>query len=87
MTAEAVPAVELAAETANERLKKSFASWFWGSMIVATFAHFGTFAFWPEMQAEDWEGFINSLSAHGKMESRPFFQFAFHPHASTHHFA
>ena len=36
MTAEAVPAA--VAETANERLKRTFSSWFWGSMIVATFA-------------------------------------------------
>ena len=51
MTAEAVPA--LTAETANERLKRTFSSWFWGSMIVATFIHGGTFAFWPELTAED----------------------------------
>jgi protein TonB len=51
MTAEAVPAV--VAETANERLKRTFSSWFWGSMIVATFIHGGTFAFWPELTAED----------------------------------
>ena len=52
MTAEAVPA-ELMAETANERLKRTFSSWFWGSMIAATLVHFGTFAFWPELTAED----------------------------------
>ena len=40
-------------ETANDRFKKSFGSWFWGSMIVATVLHFALFAFWPEMQAED----------------------------------
>ena len=51
MTAEAVPAV--VAETANERLKRTFSSWFWGSMILATFIHGGTFAFWPELTAED----------------------------------
>jgi protein TonB len=51
MTAEAVPA--LFAETANDRLKRSFSSWFWGSMIVATIMHGGTFAFWPELTAED----------------------------------
>lgn len=51
MTAEAIPAV--LAETANDRLKRSFSSWFWGSMIVATFMHGGTFAFWPELTAED----------------------------------
>jgi len=52
MTAEAVPAVE-SFETANDRLKHSFSSWFWGSMIAATFVHFAAFAFWPQLTAED----------------------------------
>ena len=47
--AEAVPAPEALGETANERLKRTFSSWFWGSMIVATVAHFSVFAFWPEL--------------------------------------
>lgn len=51
MTAEAVPAV--VAETANDRLKRTFSSWFWGSMIAATMLHAGTFAFWPELTTED----------------------------------
>ena len=51
MTAEAVPAAS--ALTANERLKQSFSSWFWASMIAATLMHGGTFAFWPELTAED----------------------------------
>jgi len=49
--AEAVPA--LLAENANDRLKRAFDSWFWGSMIVATVVHFGAFAFAPEMTTED----------------------------------
>ena len=40
-------------ETANDRFKESFSSWFWGSMIAATVMHFGVFAFWPELTAED----------------------------------
>ena len=52
MTPEAVPA-EIMAETANDRLKRTFGSWFWGSMIAATLIHGGTFAFWPELTAED----------------------------------
>lgn len=52
MTAEAVTAPEMQ-ETANDRLKSTFSSWFWGSMIAATVLHFGTFALWPELQAED----------------------------------
>ena len=50
--AEAVPAFEVH-KTANERLKLSFNSWFWGSMIAATVVHFAVFAFWPELTAED----------------------------------
>ncbi len=39
--------------TANDRFKRSFGSWFWGSMIVATVAHFAIFFFFPELTAED----------------------------------
>jgi protein TonB len=39
--------------TANDRFKDHFTYWFWGGMIAATVLHFGVFAFWPEMQAED----------------------------------
>jgi periplasmic protein TonB len=51
--AEAVPALEILEETANERLKRTFGSWFWGSMIAATMVHFGAFMFWPELTTED----------------------------------
>lgn len=50
--AEAVPN-EIFDETANDRLKQTFDSWFWGSIIAATVLHFGAFAFWPELTAED----------------------------------
>ncbi len=56
MTEEAVPAAagpSGAMLTANDRFKRSFGSWFWGSMILATVVHFSVFAFWPEMTAED----------------------------------
>jgi len=39
--------------TANDRLKESFNTWFWGSMIVATVLHFAIFQFWPDMTAAD----------------------------------
>ncbi|NNM31451.1 MAG: TonB family protein [Gemmatimonadetes bacterium] len=39
--------------TANDRFKRSFSGWFWGSMIAATALHFLVFAFWPSLQAED----------------------------------
>jgi protein TonB len=51
MTAEAVPAEFR--ETANERLKRTFKSWFWVAMIASTVVHLGMFAFWPELTAED----------------------------------
>ena len=51
--AEAQPALEILEETANERLKRTFGSWFWGSMIAATMVHFGAFMFWPELTTED----------------------------------
>ena len=62
MTAEAVPAVDVV-ETANDRLKRTFSSWFWGSMIVATVLHFSTFAFWPELTAEDFSFTSEELEA------------------------
>lgn len=39
--------------TANERFKRSFRTWFWGSMILATLLHFSLFYCWPEMTAAD----------------------------------
>ena len=61
MTAEAIPSI--LGETANDRLKRTFNSWFWGSMIAATFVHFGTFAFWPELTAEDFSFEADELEA------------------------
>lgn len=63
MTAEAVPALEIFEETANDRLKRTFASWFWGSMIAATVVHFGTFAFWPELTTDDFSFTSEELEA------------------------
>ena len=55
MNAEATPASagSVVTLTANDRFKRSFGSWFWGSMIVATVAHFAIFFFFPELTAED----------------------------------
>ena len=56
MSAQAVPAEagsSGALLTANDRFKRSFGTWFWGSMILATVVHFSVFNFWPEMTAED----------------------------------
>ena len=38
---------------ANEDFKRSFSSWFWGSMIAATAVHFLAFAYWPAMPVDD----------------------------------
>ena len=46
-------AVGEAVATANDRFKRSFRSWFWGSMIVATVLHCALFQLWPVMEAED----------------------------------
>lgn len=43
----------LVVETANDRFKKSSASWFWASMIAAVVVHFAVFALFPEMYAKD----------------------------------
>ena len=58
MNAEAIPAETPAStladfETENDRFKRSFSSWFWGSMIAATVVHFMLFQFWPTLTAED----------------------------------
>ena len=39
--------------TANDDFKRSFSSWFWGSITAATVIHFLVFALMPAMQAED----------------------------------
>ena len=53
MTAQlAVPAYD-DGNSANNRLKASFRSLFWSSIILATTAHFGVFVYWPELTVED----------------------------------
>lgn len=49
--------------TANERLKRSFGSRLWGSMIVATALHFMVFAFFPDLQAEDYSTIATEIEA------------------------
>ncbi len=55
MNAQAIPAESTAInlETENDRFKRSFGSWFWGSMITATVFHFMLFQFWPTQTADD----------------------------------
>ena len=52
-TTDELPRASLVEETANDRFKRSFSNWFWGSVIAATAIHFGIFAFFPELKAED----------------------------------
>jgi protein TonB len=59
--AEAVPAI--LDENANDRLKRTFDSWFWGSMIIATVVHFGAFTFAPEMTTDDFSFTSEELEA------------------------
>ena len=59
---EAVTALEVN-ETANEKLKRSFSSVFWASMIAATVFHFSAFAFWPELTAADFSFESEELEA------------------------
>ncbi len=55
MNAKAFPATAQidSSETQNDRFKRSFGSWFWGSMITATVFHFMLFQFWPTQTADD----------------------------------
>ena len=52
MTAKALPAVHPQV-SANDRLKSSFHSVLWGSLVLAVVAHFVTFTVWPEYTTED----------------------------------
>lgn len=47
------PQQSMVIQNANSRFKSSFSSWFWGSMIAATAAHFGFFAFLQFGEPED----------------------------------
>ena len=41
-------------EAANDRFKKSFNTWLWGSVLTATVLHFAMFMFWPDMTAANY---------------------------------
>ena len=55
MNTKAIPAEAAAInlESENDRFKRSFGSWFWGSMIAATVLHFMLFQFWPTQTAAE----------------------------------
>lgn len=50
-------------ESRYERLKDRFSSILWSSMIVATGIHFAAFAYWPEIEAEDFSFSAEELTA------------------------
>ncbi len=63
MNPQAIPAeVEtINLETENDRFKRSFGSWFWGSMITATVVHFSLFQFWPTRTSDDFSFMAEEL--------------------------
>ena len=48
-------------QTANDRFKKTFGPWLWGSVLLATVLHFGLFKFFPELTAKDVSYSANEL--------------------------
>ena len=46
-------------DTANDRFKRSFGAWLWGSILAATGLHFAIIAFFPSLSVED-VGFVAS---------------------------
>ncbi len=40
-------------QTANDRFKRRFGAWLWGSVIVATFVHFALIKYFPTLRAAD----------------------------------
>lgn len=50
-------------DSVNERFKERFSSILWTSMIAATAVHFGAFAYWPELEAEDFSFSAVELTA------------------------
>lgn len=60
--ARAIPAFDTPS-SANERFKSRFRSLFWTSVMVATFAHFVAFAFWPDLTTSDYTFTAEELTA------------------------
>ena len=58
MTAQRAVPQEKDFDCANNRFKGRFRSIFWSAIIAATVGHFGAFAFWPELTAEDFSYFL-----------------------------
>lgn len=50
-------------DTANDRFKRSFGAWFWGSMLAATLVHFAVMAFWPDLEASDLAFVMDEIEA------------------------
>ncbi|MDX1646058.1 MAG: TonB family protein [Longimicrobiales bacterium] len=63
MTAQRAIPWEEDRESRNVRFKDRFRSIFWSSIIVASLAHFLAFAYWPELQTEDFSFTSDELTA------------------------
>ena len=65
MMSDSIPTVEAYGifETANDRFKRSFNSFFWGSMVLATAIHFGIMAYFPNLEASDVSFVMDEIEA------------------------
>ena len=58
--------------TANDRFKRSFGPWLWGSMIAATLFHFVLIRYFPTLSAaESSRGLSNNFSENRPSPVRP----------------
>ncbi len=53
MSAQQALPSEAGAGTANDRLKRSFSSFFWGGIVAAAVLHFLVFSLWPNLHAQN----------------------------------
>lgn len=50
-------------DTANDRFKRSFGAWFWGSMVAAVAFHMALMAFFPNLRASDVSFVMDDITA------------------------
>jgi periplasmic protein TonB len=50
-------------DTANDRFKRSFGAWFWGSMVAATVMHMAIMAFFPNLSSSDVSFAMDNIEA------------------------
>jgi hypothetical protein len=54
--------VDRTRETANDRFKRSFGGWFWGSVMLAAVFHFALLEYFPKLTAADLCPRLRSIS-------------------------